>query len=120
MGINDFRKHQCLRHNNPGDPSLLPELPSQGENTHPLLAPELMHILMETKSLLIWNQILILESSFQKGKEELERYCCEIKTNLGTLMTYCIHHHPHVCHIFLMCTVFQLMIRNDASIHALR
>ena len=50
MGINDFRKHQCLRHNNPGDPSLLPELPSQGENTHPLLAPELMHILMETKS----------------------------------------------------------------------
>lgn len=50
MGINDFRKHQCLRHNNPGDPSLLPELPGPGENTHPLLAPELMHILMEIKS----------------------------------------------------------------------
>lgn len=108
MDINDFRKRKCLRHNNPGDPSLLPELPSPGENTHPLLAPELMHP--------PGNQIRRL----QKGKEELEWYCCEIKTNLGTLMTYCIHHHPHVCHIFLMCTVFQLMIRNDASIHALR
>lgn len=50
MGINDFRKHRCLRHNNPGDPSLLPELPSPRENTHPLLAPKLTHILLETKS----------------------------------------------------------------------
>ena len=34
MEIHDFRKYQCPTHNNPGGPSLLPELNSQTENTH--------------------------------------------------------------------------------------
>ena len=50
MKINDFKKHHCPTHNNPGGPSLLPELPGLREKTCPLLALEQTHILLETKS----------------------------------------------------------------------
>lgn len=50
MEINVFKKPQCPMHNNPGGPSLLPELPGLREKTCPLLAPEKTPVLLETRS----------------------------------------------------------------------